>query len=250
MSKGWFQIEPQTANRFVVRTYFLDLTALDAWNELVERVEALEQSEAGGFVISAFGRTGVVEAEAGDYASFYDPLGAAAVVQADLDAHKADFADPHNTKAALQTFIAANVLATEDDDNSATTVLASDVDKFLNLEVFGSYENSDLVSFRVELPAVTGSTGNSAFILELVYDKGGPGEIVIASELQSVGNTTVAINTTIQGLVTGAGSLPLAQVGLYATGVSGTVTIDGSTGQTNYLLATRTRNFAFKAYPP
>lgn len=48
-------------------------------------------------VASVFGRTGSVLALAADYASHYDPAGAAAAVQADFDAHEADLANPHDT---------------------------------------------------------------------------------------------------------------------------------------------------------
>jgi hypothetical protein len=46
-------------------------------------------------VDSVFTRTGAVVAEAGDYAAFYDPLGAASDVQDNLDSHAADPGDPH-----------------------------------------------------------------------------------------------------------------------------------------------------------
>lgn len=77
-------------------------------------------------VNSVFSRTGVITAEVDDYAAFYDPIGSADGVQANLDAHEADLANPHAvTKAQVGLGNADN---TSDADKPVSTAQQAAID--------------------------------------------------------------------------------------------------------------------------
>ena len=68
---------------------FVIYTAANIW----------ERIPASAPVQSVFGRIGAVVAESGDYAAFYDAIGSAAAVQANLGTHEARQDNPHNVTA-------------------------------------------------------------------------------------------------------------------------------------------------------
>ena len=256
--KGSLSFQMKGRYRQALTDFDYPISELDDFIELDDKVDAgledlqdqIDDIIAGtAGVISFNERIGDVVAEDGDYTAAQvgaDPAGAAASVAALLAVHTANMADPHGTLAALQTFIASNLVAQEDNDAAVTVINGADI--FLNLEISQTYDALDVVSFHVELPDVLGAAGNSEVLFELIYDKGGAGEAVIASEQLRVGNTQTTMSMDIKAIV--AAPVALGTVGLYGTAVNGNTTVDGSGARDNYLLAERTRNFSFKAYAP
>ena len=150
-----------------------------------------------------------------------------------------------DAKAGLISFSAVNQVYEEDFDSTVTVVTG--VRDFLKLEVLEGYIIGDHVEIKVELPIVIGTTGSSEVLLELIYNFGGITEFVVASETTRVGNNTTSINTLITGAVTV--TRPEETIGLYATLISGGITVDGTGTLSNFMQVSKITQFSFRAYP-
>lgn len=150
-----------------------------------------------------------------------------------------------DAKAGLISFSAINQVYEEDADSTLTNVTG--VRDFLKLEILEGYLIGDHAEFKIELPIVIGTGGNSEILLELIYNFGGASEFVVATETTRVGNSTISINTLVTGTVTV--TRPESTIGLYATLVSGTITVDGTGTLSNFMQAAKITQFSFRAYP-
>ncbi len=251
MAIGSLTFSVAKTDKYLILSFQYPLDKMDGYEDLEavlvslqEQIDQIIEGTAG--VISFNERLGHVVPEEGDYTAAQvgaDAAGSAASVLSQLNTHKADEGDPHQTKADLQTFTASKVDVSLDTDDQARDVNGAEI--FLGLEVSQSFAIGDVVRLAAELPVVTGSAGNAEVLFELIYDKGGLDEEVIASESIRVGNNVISFDVSMSVVI--ASDLATATIGLYGTAITGTTLVSNDVLEANMALE-RIRNFNFKAY--
>jgi len=257
MAKGAMVVKVvRKDERYNILSFSWPLTEMDGWTEFFDEItaehdnlqEQIDQIVAGEIGVHSWnGRDGVVVPEAGDYNAAQvgaDIEGAAAIVQADLDTHKNDVADPHDTLLALQTFTATHNQYEFDTDTANHVINGTDI--FLGLEVTEDFAIGDIIEMKAHLPLVTGSAGSTEVLFELIHDFGGT-PTVIASEQIRVGNSTISVDVDMTELITV--NLASGTIGLYGTAISGNTTVANDV-LTAAMVSKKATNFSFKAYAP